>query len=204
MNVVAPDGLWVYGSQQGLEWDWVSPMVWGVLVLSSAEYSGVLVAFWESGDFMFMIVSTYLFCAFCSNVQGAERVWCQQCAITWLACVDWVIEATGHGGSRRNALLISQLWILLGVFAGFKNRFLQHAVSRQRVERLPLICCPWDAEETVNLQDNWMRWRTQTALFITACLQKPRESVIASKAFSVFIDYLLNVKWKNGRINTWV
>lgn len=172
---------------------------------SSAEYSGVLVAFWESGDFMFMIVSMYLFCTLCSKVQGAEWVWCQQCAITWLACVDWVLEATGHGGSRINALLISQFRILLGIFAGFKNRFLQHAVSCQKVERLPVIYCLWDAEETVNLQDNWMRWRTHTALFITACLQKPRASVIASKgSFSLFIDYLLNVKQKNERINTWV
>ena len=170
-------------------------MVWEAVQLSTLGF--FLVAFWESVDFMFMIVSMYLFCTLCSNVQGAEQVWCQQCAITWLACVDWVIEATGHGGSRINALLISQLWILLGVFAGFKNRFLQHAVSCQGIERLPLICYPWDAEETVNLQDNWVRWRTQTALFITACLQKPRASVIASKAsFSLFIDYLLNVKWK--------
>lgn len=41
---------------------------------SSAEGSGVLTAFWESGDFTFVIVSMYLFRTLRSNVQGAQRV----------------------------------------------------------------------------------------------------------------------------------
>ena len=195
MSVVAPNCLWVYGSQEGLGWNWVSLRPNGMRG-SSAEGSGVLIAFWESGDFMVVIVSMYLFCTHRSNVQRAERVWCQQCTITWLARVDWMLEATGHGVSRINALLINQVRILLGVFAGLKNRFLQHAVSCQRVKRLPVICClEMLKRQSVSRITGWDG--EHTLLSSSQCLQKPRASVIASKtSFSLFIDYLLNVKWK--------
>lgn len=171
---------------------------------SSAEGSGVLTAFWESGDFTFVIVSMYLFRTLRSNVQGAQRVWRQQCTITWLACVHWALEATGHGGSRINALLINQVRILLGVFAGLKNRSLQHAVSCQRVKTLPVTCClEMLKRQSISRITGWDG--EHTLLSSSQCLQKPRAPVIASKtSFSLFIDYLLDVKWKNGRINTWV
>lgn len=196
MSVVAPNRLWVYGSQEGLGWNWVSLMVWEAVQLRA-------LGFWLlSGKWRLHVRDRlpHVLRTLRSNVQGANGYDVSNVLLPDLL-VHWALEATGHGGSRINALLINQVRILLGVFAGLKNRSLQHAVSCQRVKTLPVICClEMLKRQSISRITGWDG--EHTLLSSSQCLQKPRAPVISKTSSLYWLS--IRCKMKNGRINTWV
>lgn len=194
---IAPNCSSVCGSQ----WGWRIGSLEGVetvqlITLQSWAPSALLEALCSR---LYSPASLRLYCLRHGGLTGCDA------AISWFAHLDWVFKATEHC-----LCWYTQPCFLLGVFAGFEKRFLQHALFYQGINRLSVTyghrvqrlrvefsgrafdCLR--CRETSNPQHTWSAGASLLCSLMTVCSHKPVHLVAPGycpkTSFPFFIDYL--------------